>query len=53
MIISLEGWSNYASTEHKGSEAEKLQVYLVELEGKLVLTVETVMFIQELHIFIA
>ena len=41
MIISLEGWSNYVSAEHKGSEPEKLQVYLVELEEKLVLAVET------------
>lgn len=40
-MISLEGWSNYVSTEHKGSEPEKLQIFLVELEEKLVLAVET------------
>ena len=28
-------------TEHRGSEPEKLQVYLVELVEKLVLAVET------------
>ena len=41
LIISLEGWSNYVSIEHKGLKPEKLQVYLVELEEKLVLSLET------------
>lgn len=41
LIISLEVWSNYGSTEHRESESEKLQVYLVELEEKLVFPVKT------------
>ena len=35
------GEPNYVSTEHKGSEPQKLQVYLVDLEEKLVLSLET------------
>ena len=41
LIVSLEVWSNYVSIEHKGSEPEKLHVYLVELEKNLVLSLET------------
>lgn len=41
LIISMETWSNYVSTERKGLKTEKIQVYLVELEENLVFSLET------------